>query len=250
VGEAMQELGMASSDSARGLNDYGAAPFFSGIRAVTFDVGGTLIEPWPSVGGVYAEIAARHGVAVAAEALDQQFAQAWAARKNFHYALSDWSDLVQQTFSGLAQTPVSEKLFDALYRHFATAAPWRIFDDVAPCLRELKRRGLKLGLISNWDDRLRPLLRELQLDHYFDCIVISAEAGSQKPDPKIFQAAATQLGLPPEALLHVGDSASEDVAGARAAGLQTLLLIRGRAPASLRSIISLKSLQSLPALIR
>jgi hypothetical protein len=68
VGEAMQELGLASSESERGLNDYGATQALSGIRAVTFDVGGTLIEPWPSVGRVYAEVAARHGVEVAAEA--------------------------------------------------------------------------------------------------------------------------------------------------------------------------------------
>jgi putative hydrolase of the HAD superfamily len=48
----------------------------------------------------------------------------------------------------------------------------------------LKRRGLKLGIISNWDDRLRPLLRELQLDSYFDSIVISGEAGRKSPTRK------------------------------------------------------------------
>ena len=253
VGEAMEELGLATSDSERGLNDYGAARgaagtaaphSLTGIRAVTFDVGGTLIEPWPSVGRVYAEVAAQYGVEVAAEDLDRQFAKAWAAKKDFSYSVADWSDLVRQTFAGLTGTPPSASLFNALYAHFATAAPWRIFDDVAPCLQELKRRGLKLGVISNWDDRLRPLLRGLELDHYFDAIVISGETGWQKPDPKIFHAAAAQLGAPPEAILHIGDSATEDVAGARAAGLHSLLLTRGRTPASL------PSLQALSALIR
>jgi dihydrofolate synthase / folylpolyglutamate synthase len=244
VGEAMQELGLASSESERGLNDYGATHALSGIRAVTLDVGGTLIEPWPSVGSVYAEVAARHGVLVEAEALDRQFVLAWAARKDFSYSVADWSELVQQTFAGLVPTPPGASLFDALYSYFATAAPWRIFDDVAPCLRELKRRGLKLGIISNWDDRLRPLLHELELDSYFDSIVISGEAGLQKPDPRIFQAAAAQLNTRPEAILHIGDSSAEDVAGARAAGLQTLLLTRGK------TLAYLSSLQSLPALIR
>jgi dihydrofolate synthase/folylpolyglutamate synthase len=244
VGEAMQELGLASSVSERGLNDYGATQAFSGIRAVTFDVGGTLIEPWPSVGRVYAQVAAEHGVEVAAEDVDRQFALAWAARKNFRYRRSDWAELVRQTFAGLTAAPPSASLFGALYSHFATAAPWRVFDDVAACLRELKRRGLKLGIISNWDDRLRPLLRELQLDNYFDSIVVSGPGGAQKPDPKIFQAAAAQLKTQPEAILHIGDSASEDVAGARAAGLRALLLTRGQTPASL------SSLQFLPALIR
>jgi putative hydrolase of the HAD superfamily len=152
--------------------------------------------------------------------------------------------LVRQTFAGLTAAPPSASLFGALYSHFATAAPWRVFDDVAACLRELKRRGLKLGIISNWDDRLRPLLRELQLDNYFDSIVVSGPGGAQKPDPKIFQAAAAQLKTQPEAILHIGDSASEDVAGARAAGLRAHLLTRGQTPASL------SSLQFLPALIR
>jgi dihydrofolate synthase/folylpolyglutamate synthase len=261
VGEAMEELGLAASDSERGLNDYGAArsaavpaassggvsppgPCFSGIRAVTFDVGGTLIEPWPSVGRVYAEVAAQHGVQVAAEDLDSQFADAWAAKKDFRYRVSDWSNLVRQTFAGLTDAPPSANLFSALYGHFATAGPWRIFEDAAPCLQELKRRRLKLGLISNWDERLRPLLRELQLDRYFDSIVISSETGAQKPDPKIFRAAAAQLNTTPEAILHIGDSASEDVAGARAAGLQAVLLTRGG------PLASLTSLQFLPTLIR
>jgi dihydrofolate synthase/folylpolyglutamate synthase len=268
VGEALQELGLASSEEERGLNDYGvprgaAVPAavsggvpppgshdFSSIRAVTFDVGGTLIEPWPSVGGVYASVAAQHGLEVAAEALDRQFAEAWAARKDFGYSVSDWENLVRQTFAGLAAAPPDQPLFRALYGHFATAAPWRIFDDVAPCLRELKRRGLKLGLISNWDDRLRPLLRALQLDHYFDSMVISCEAGARKPDPKIFQAAAAQLGLPPEAILHIGDRSSEDFAGARAAGLQALQITRSQTHESHQSHETLPSLESLPALIR
>jgi REG-2-like HAD superfamily hydrolase len=244
VGEAMQELGLASSESERGLNDYGATRAFNGIRAVTFDVGGTLIEPWPSVGSVYAKVAAQLGVMVAAEALDRQFAQAWAAKQDFGYSVSDWSKLVEQTFAGLVPKPAEARLFAALYAHFASTAPWRIFDDVTPCLRELKRRGLKLGIISNWDDRLRPLLHELQLDSYFDSIIISGEAGPQKPDPVIFRAAAAQLNTPAGAILHIGDSSSEDVAGARAAGLQALLLTRGKGAASLSSLLSL------PALIR
>jgi dihydrofolate synthase/folylpolyglutamate synthase len=244
VGEAMQELGLAASESERGLNEYGASQAFPGIRAVTFDVGGTLIDPWPSVGHVYAGVAAQFGLSVDAETLNRQFASAWAARKDFRHSVSDWSKLVEQTFLGLAPTPLSAKLFDALYNQFAAATAWRIFDDVVPCLEELKRRGLKLGVISNWDTRLRPLLRELLLDSYFDSVVISGEAGSQKPDSRIFQIAAAQLNLRPASILHVGDSSSEDVTGARAAGFQTWLLTRGKSGAPL------SSLQSLPSLIR
>jgi dihydrofolate synthase/folylpolyglutamate synthase len=244
VGEAMQELGLAASDSERGLNEYGATQAFSGIRAVTFDVGGTLLAPWPSVGGVYAQVAAQFGLEAPAKALDLQFAKAWAAKKNFSHRRSEWSELVRQTFAGLTTAPPSEKLVDAIYEHFATAAAWRIFDDVEDCLRELKRRGLKLGIISNWDERLRPLLRNLNLDHYFDSIVISGPGGIQKPEAGIFQTAAEELKIEPAGILHIGDSASEDIAGARAAGLHALLLSRGQTKGSLNG------LRFLPALIR
>ena len=64
------------------------------IRAVTFDVGGTLIQPWPSVGHVYAEVAALHGYrALDAEQLNRRFAAAWRQRTNFAYARADWAAL-------------------------------------------------------------------------------------------------------------------------------------------------------------
>src|ERR1700722_18252190 len=56
------------------------------VHAITFDVGGTLIQPWPSVGHVYAEVAARHGIKPeAAETLNQRFAAAWKKLKDFHH---------------------------------------------------------------------------------------------------------------------------------------------------------------------
>jgi putative hydrolase of the HAD superfamily len=212
------------------LNEYGATPGRRGlcapILAVTFDVGGTLIEPWPSVGQVYAEAAARHGVCAAAEELDRHFAAAWRAKKDFDYSRAGWRELVKETFAKVSAAPPSAELFAELYRHFGTAAPWRVFDDVGPCLRGLKERGMKLGIISNWDERLRPLLRALQLDSYFDSIVVSSEVGRRKPDAEIFRGAARQLGTEAGAVLHVGDSAEEDFAGARRAGMQAALLRR------------------------
>ena len=198
-----------------------------GIRAVTFDVGGTLIEPWPSVGHVYAEVAARFGIAgVAPEALNRQFAAAWKNRRDFDYSRTAWQEVVDQTFAGLWPEPPGRACFGAIYEHFATAVPWRVFDDVLPALAALKSRGLKLAVISNWDERLRPLLRELRLDIYFDAFAISHETGCTKPAAEIFRRAVAELGVPPACVLHIGDSADEDVAGARVAGINSTLLDR------------------------
>lgn len=199
-----------------------------GILAVTFDVGGTLIEPWPSVGHIYAVVAAEFGMpGISPEELTRGFVEAWKARRDFDYSRAAWRDLVEQSFAGRAPRAPGEDCFNAIYERFAQADAWRVFEDVLPTLEALKARGLKLAAVSNWDERLRPLLGVLALDRFFDVLTISCEAGWTKPAPQIFQNCAAQLGLPPEVILHVGDSAKEDVDGAHAAGLQGVLLDRG-----------------------
>jgi putative hydrolase of the HAD superfamily len=157
----------------------------------------------------------------------------------------EWHSLVNQTFRGLTQAPLSDRFFSDLYDRFAQAKTWRIFDDVFPALEFLNSRKLKLGVISNWDDRLRPLLRRLKLD-YFHTVVISCEAGACKPSPTIFHQAAQNLGVQPREILHVGDSPAMDVAGATTAGFQALLLSRDADPGPSQ----LKSLLELPSLLR
>ena len=99
------------------------------IQAVTFDVGGTLIEPWPSVGHVYAEVAARHGAGqLDVDLLNRRFATAWKARPGFDHAVEDWSAIVDETFAGLIADIPSRTFFPDLYERFAQADAWRIYD--------------------------------------------------------------------------------------------------------------------------
>ncbi|PYJ02867.1 MAG: HAD family hydrolase [Verrucomicrobia bacterium] len=228
-----------------------SAPALPSIRAVTFDVGGTLIEPWPSVGHVYAEVAARHGLkGLSAAVLNRHFAAAWRALKDFNYSRAQWAEVVRQTFRGLTDTPLSGALFEAIYSRFAQPEAWRVYDDVLPTLEAMAARGLKLGVISNWDERLRPLLRRLKLQQYFEVMVVSCEAGVAKPSPAIFSQAAKKLGVAKEVVLHVGDSPEWDLRGAQAAGLKALLLRRGANRASAGEIGSLRELCGLCVLSR
>ena len=212
------------------------------IRAVTFDVGGTLIEPFPSVGHVYAEIAAQHDIRIAPEILNQRFAAAWKAKKNFGHSMQDWSDLVDDTFMGLARVAPSQSFFPQLYRAFAEPGAWHVFDDVFPCLERLRQKGLRLGVISNWDERLGPLLKAIGLAEFFDAMTASIEVGEAKPGPRIFDAAQRELGIGAAHILHVGDSLLEDIEGARAAGLKALLIKRDSAPTGREQISSLEQL--------
>jgi len=197
------------------------------IQAVTFDVGGTLIRPWPSVGHVYAEVAARHGLKdVSPELLNERFKGAWRAAGNIDYSRAGWQRLVDETFRGLCAKPPSATFFPELYERFAQPDAWRIFDDVLPALDALASRGIRLGVISNWDERLRGLLRGLRLHDYFEVTAISCEMGFPKPSPVIFRRTAANFGLPPASILHVGDSLEMDVQGAESAGMPAVRIER------------------------
>ena len=197
------------------------------IQAVTFDVGGTLIEPWPSVGHVYAEVAARHGAGqLDVDLLNRRFATAWKARPGFDHAVEDWSAIVDETFAGLIADIPSRTFFPDLYERFAQADAWRIYDDVLPTLTTLAKCGVRLGVISNWDDRLRPLLSSLGLANRFETIIVSVEIGASKPSPVPFESAVKAFDLPANVILHVGDSPDMDVTGARAAGLHAIQIVR------------------------
>lgn len=102
---------------------------------------------------------------------------------------------------------------------------WCIPDaDAAPVLRELARRGVRRGVVSNADGRVRRQLETAGLASFFDVIVDSAEVALRKPDPAIFRLAAARLGVEPADAIYVGDIYDVDVLGAHAAGMDALWL--------------------------
>lgn len=212
------------------------------IEAITFDVGGTLIEPWPSVGHVYATVAAEFGVEVSPEELTTGFVRAWKARGEFDYSRAAWFALVRATFGSRA-AELPEEFFPGVYDRFVAPEVWRIFEDVAPTLAGLKAQGIRLAVISNWDERLYPMLERLGLAEPFELVMSSHQAGVTKPSPEIFRRTAEELRLAPRTVLHVGDSEREDVAGAQAAGFAAAQIDRNasmkRLPGALQSLTEL-----------
>ena len=102
-----------------------------------------------------------------------------------------------------------------------------LYDDVVPALTDLKGRGLILGLISNIDRDVTPLLNELGLPSLLQVVVTSQDAGFNKPQPEIFQAALRQAGIQASEAIYVGDQYQIDVGGANKAGMKGVLLDRG-----------------------
>lgn len=215
------------------------------IKAVTFDVGNTLIRAWPSVGHVYAEIASGHGcVGATPEVLEARFRAMWPAWLHLTENRAGWQQIVDQIFDGLAASPPSQTFFAQIWERFAQADVWRIYDDVLPALDQLAALGVRLAVVSNWDERLRTTLANLGLDIRFETIVVSCEVGHPKPHRAIFDEAARRLALPPSQILHVGDNAEADLHGARAAGFAALQILRA---ASAPGPDHVQSLLELPA---
>ena len=106
------------------------------------------------------------------------------------------------------------------------AIQFRAFSDTQPALAELRRLGLRLVCVSNWDCALPGVLARCGLAGFLDGVVTSAVVGARKPDPAIFAAALEVAGCEPAEALHVGDTPAEDVDGARAAGIGALLIGR------------------------
>jgi putative hydrolase of the HAD superfamily len=120
--------------------------------------------------------------------------------------------------AGLDRAALTQTLLDCL--RFAAYA------DAAPTLGALRRTGVRVVVLSNWDISLHDALAGCGLDGLVDGVICSAEAGFAKPAPEIFHAALALAGVRPEQAVHVGDSYAEDVLGARAAGIEPVLLAR------------------------
>ena len=130
---------------------------------------------------------------------------------------------------------------EALTRALLDALRFHPLPGVPETLRELRGRGRKLVVVSNWDVSLHERLAETGLAPLLDGAIASAEAGVAKPDPAIFTRALELAGVRADEALHVGDSLLEDGEGARAAGIRAVLI--GRDISSIAQLLSYSSLR-------
>jgi putative hydrolase of the HAD superfamily len=210
-------------------------PRLNGIRGIVFDAVGTLIKPVPSVAEAYVAAAWRQGVALDCEEVRARFHEHFQSdRVHAEEGVLSTDEATERRrwrmiVSGvLPEVAEPELAFDELWEHFGQPESWRCFPDVVPVLDSLAERGISVCVGSNFDGRLRGVVKGLaELKERTDLLVISSEVGFRKPHPSFFQAACAQLGLPARDVLCVGDDAENDVRGAIRAGLSALLLDRG-----------------------
>lgn len=206
------------------------------VRAIVFDVGGTLICPARPVGETYAQFARRHGVKLQAEETTAAFRAAFrgiAPRlKNAVPSNGDdrvwWKEIVRQSLpaDAFAVPQVFEDFFEAVYLHYAEPEAWEVYPEVVEVLETLRDYSVDLVVLSNWDSRVHPVLDGHGLGEYLPRRFVSTELGWEKPDPAIYRHVGEVLKLTPGSLLSAGDHPRNDVEAPRKAGWQAVQIER------------------------
>ena len=188
-------------------------------RAVLFDALGTLVDldpPWVPLASVLEMDEAEVATAVRAE-MDYY-------KEHSHEGRDAASlDALRIRCADILSWELDREV---PLRTMMDAFQFHAFDDARPALDELRKAGLRLICVSNWDISLPEVLERCRLDKALDGVVTSAETGVRKPDPAIFTAALNLAGCGPDEALHVGDTVAEDIAGAGAAGIRALHIDR------------------------
>lgn len=214
-------------------------------QAIFFDVDFTLIYPGPTFQGAgYARFCADEDVVVDVARFDDAVAAASFILDEIEEQVYDPNLLVHYTatiiehMGGRGAGVV--RAAECIYEQWASNQHFEIYDDVAPVLTELARRGYVLGVISNSHRSLDAFTDHFKLNGLIATTISSAQHGFMKPHRSIFDAALQQAGVTASAAVMVGDSLRADIEGARAAGLRGILLRRsGERPASLPPDVAL-----------
>jgi len=216
---------------------------------------GTLLTFQPPAPHLRAALRERVGVDVGAEAAGRAIGAEIAFYRAHLHEGSDAAGLAAlrrasaEAMRPELPPPAAEADGDALTAALLDSLRFVAYPDAAGALRELRRRGLRLVVVSNWDVSLHERLAETGLAELVDGAVASAEVGSAKPDPAIFAHGLALAGVSAGAAWHVGDSPEADVRGALAAGLRAVLLARDGGAAVADGVPVVRSLAELPRLV-
>lgn len=208
-------------------------PALDGARACIFDAGGTIVHPdWARISQIVTEVS---GQTFSAAQMARAFGQMMQAvgiemhREGFvataEMKAPHWT--FRRMFIGLGlDQETSNSVIENLVRSHVARHIWCNADSAASeVLRELKRQGLLLAVISNTEDgRLTELLESAGIIEHFDLLIDSHVVGHRKPEKAIFDIALERFGLQPNEAAYVGDSYAHDALAACAIGMRGILL--------------------------
>ena len=203
------------------------------LRAVVFDVDFTLARPGPDLGPEgYRELGRRHGLELDPARYDEARAAAFAEVKRHPELDHDeeiWVLFTERIIRGMGGVGDTYKAAVEMEGRWANSAHFELYDDALPVLDRLREHGLLIGLLSNSARDLHEFVAHHSLRA--DAVLTSHAHGKTKPHESIFRAMLDLLGVRSDEAVMVGDTVDDDIEGARAVGMQAVLLDReGRYP--------------------
>jgi HAD superfamily hydrolase (TIGR01662 family) len=209
----------------------------NGIKAIFFDLDGTLRHSIPSGGEVFTDYVMTLGLQVNEEARLRALRWEhlyWASSVDLRDDLlahsfdteNFWIEYSRRRLIALGASSQWAREFAAktsmhmgeFYRPESV-----IPEEVRRVLPQLKQAGYILAVISNRDKPFQDLLDEHGISEFFDFSLAAGEVNIFKPDPGVFEHALGRVNLSPKEVIYVGDNYYADVIGARRAGLQPIL---------------------------
>jgi putative hydrolase of the HAD superfamily len=203
--------------------------------AILFDAVGTLIYADPAPAVVYEAIGRRFGSTLTVEEIATRFRAAFGAEEARDREVGGgqtseqrerrrWQTIVAAVF---AELPDTASLFDELWRHFARPDAWRPYDDASPAVSQLIDAGHIVGVASNFDARLLPIVAAHFPQIAPDRVFVSSQVGHRKPAREFFAAVERALPVSPRAEpTLVGDDVDSDFRGAQRAGWNAIFVDR------------------------
>ncbi len=220
----------------------------SDVRYVFFDVGGTLLQAETPAADIF-----RRALAARGHLLDREkIAQLLRTPESIVSLIrplpadraADYYRLVNTRVVEHLGFEADDAMLDEIHAAFNQPVAWRLYPDVLGLLKELRKAGYRLGVISNASHDLPDVLRKIGIAAHLDTITYSFDVGAEKPNVRIFRRALAQAAATPETSVHVGDSYEADYLGAREAGMHAVLLCREAKPPepcpSIRSLAELR----------
>jgi putative hydrolase of the HAD superfamily len=201
----------------------------SAITTVLFDAGGTLVHL--DYFFLHKELR-QAGITISRRAIRQaEYASRAEIDRRLRGLVMDVDETRRRPYFAVlldqlgVDTATAQRLVERFDAAHARANLWRVMlPSTPPILRELRERGLTLGVVSNADGRIATILQQCGIEQFFQVVIDSHVVGVEKPDPHIFHLALTQAQARPEQAIFVGDIYGIDVLGAERAGIRPLLL--------------------------
>jgi putative hydrolase of the HAD superfamily len=228
------------------------------INTVFFDLYQTLITYKPSREEWESEVLNELGIKMPAKAFRRAFnaADEYFYNENARLPLSKRApDEINRVYAKHQSIvlkeggvePAPDLVRSILLRWQNTKFNHVLFDDVLPALNELRRRDIALGLVSNVDKDITPMLDDLGLSPFLTTVVTSRETGFTKPHPEIFQEALRRSNSAADNSIFVGDQFQIDIQGASAVGMKAVLIDRGGFSEAPRDCLQISSLPQVTA---